>query len=118
MLQTFTPFIDENRLLSINFFELLYDQNQTTYSIYKLKKELAISSYKMHHLLEEVEDISKTILQIKMTHSNGLLSCTLINSTSVHQAISYEARNSINFQIFCHAFLTLKINLMNPLHKI
>lgn len=108
MLQTFIPFIDENRLLIINFFELLYDQNQTTYSIYKLKKELDISSYKMHHLLEEVEDISKTILQIKMTHSNDILSCTLINSTSVHQVISYEARNSINFQIFCHVFFNIK----------
>lgn len=108
MLQAFTPFIDENRLLVIDLFELLYNQHKTTYALDELKKDLDISNYKLHRLLVEVENISKNVLQIRMTHTNNVLSYNLINSTSIHQVIAYEARNSINFQIFCHSFFNIK----------
>ncbi|MBN7275377.1 hypothetical protein GNF18_09515 [Ligilactobacillus pobuzihii] len=111
MLQSFVPFLDKERYLTVCFFEFFLNRRpkSTTASFSELQNKLEISSYKLREIISAAQNLCKLIPELKLDPSaDKKVTLTGLNTLKQKKIILYEAHHSLRFKIFIHVTLQPK----------
>ncbi|WEV56636.1 hypothetical protein [Ligilactobacillus acidipiscis] len=111
MLQSFVPFLDKERYLTVCFFEFFLNRRpkSTTASFSELQNKLEISSYKLREIISAAQNLCKLIPELKLEQSvDKKVTLTGLNTLKQKKIILYEAHHSLRFKIFIHITLRPK----------
>lgn len=111
MLQSFIPFLDKERYLTVRFFEIFSHQGtkESTVSLPELQNKLAVSSYKLQQVISTAQHICQQVTGLKLEQTSAKeLTLTGLDSLKLKKIILFEAHHSLRFKIFIHIALRPK----------
>lgn len=108
MLQSFIPFLDKERYLTVCFFEFFSNRGSTrnTVSFFELQDNLEISSYNLQKVLSTAQNLCSQISGLKLEQARDKkITLTGLTTLKLKKIILYEAHHSLRFKIFIHITL-------------
>ena len=111
MLQSFIPFLDKERYLTVRFFETFSHQGtkESTVSLAELQNKLAVSSYKLQQVISTAQHICQQVTGLNLEQTSAKeLTLTGLDSLKLKKIILFEAHHSLRFKIFIHIALRPK----------
>lgn len=111
MLESFIPFLDKERYLTVCFFEFFSNRGSTknTVSFSELQDNLEISSYNLQKVLSTAQNLCSQISGLKLEQAQDKkITLTGLTTLKFKKIILYEAHHSLRFKIFIHITLRPK----------
>ncbi|HJE97589.1 MAG TPA: hypothetical protein K8V00_08210 [Ligilactobacillus acidipiscis] len=111
MLESFIPFLDKERYLTVCFFEFFSNRGsaKNTVSFSELQDNLEISSYNLQKVLSTAQNLCSQISGLKLEQAQDeKITLTGLTTLKLKKIILYEAHHSLRFKIFIHITLRPK----------